>query len=569
MVNTAETGRIRIVTERSSRIEGTCTILELVDVKGLQKILDEFSEATGFNVGIISYPDQKLLAGTGWRPLCNKFHLACPGSAQFCSENHGKLAQDVDDQGGCVIRSCKNGLADGAAAVFVRGRRLATVFSGQIFVSEPDAERFREQARTHGYELDSYLEALSHVPVVAESRFRKALSFLGGSLAALAELKLETLEAAERTAEKEEDIAALRQAEKVLDERERRYRELYRSSRDGYMRCDLKGRFREGNTSFLEMLGCTIDELKERTCWNITPKKWHNQEKREIFEKGCDASYRKEFIKKDGGVLPVEVTTHMIRDKDNTPLGWWSQVRDLTDRKRSDEMLADVREEVAALQRERDALEDERESVLREVERAKEESRAVQNVLHETRQRHEETREKYGQAARDLGLARERNEELEQELEKLRKALVEEQEEQQKDAGRTTKPAADRQPASGAGRKKRGGRIRAEEIFDRAGALDGIGGGDALLDAAVDHFLGRMPHLIKSLKDAQGERDMDMVRCQARAVGGMAARVGALRIREKALDLETFSREGRLGRVPSHVKKLERELRRFKKTLPS
>lgn len=552
MVDTAASEQVGAMTKRVSQIAENCTIRELVDVEPLHKILGEFYLATGFNVGIITYPDQKLLVGTSWRALCTRFHLACPESAKFCSESHGQFTSELNERGECSIRTCRNGLVDGAAPVIVRGRHLATVFSGQILLEEPDVERFKEQGQFYGYDLDDYLEELSKVPVVTESKFRRALSFLSQFTSTIAELGLESLEAAMQSKAKEREFVERQNGEMVRQEAERRYREICEVSRDGYIRCSPDGRFVEGNASFLKMVGYTIEELKERTCWDITPEMWHHREKSEIFEKGSQAPYRKEFIKKDGSLLPVELRISLIRDKTNASLGWWGVVRDLTNRLERSEELARAREEAALVRRDLEKVKGERESMHWEMEKARKECRTLQNVLAET-QADFETNQVELESAR-------------KEIETIRKELGRSRE----TAGaREGKPSSGTGSPSDEGRSKGGGKIREEEIFDRSGMLERLGGDETLIEETVTLFLKKIPNQIRSLKDAQAEHDAAMICCQARAIEESAAHAGALRIQAKASFLRTLGEERKIGRIPSHVKKLERELRRLKKILPS
>ncbi|MFH2002724.1 MAG: PocR ligand-binding domain-containing protein [Planctomycetota bacterium] len=65
-------------------ILGKYSIRDLVDIERLRGLFEEFSLATGFTTGFVSYPDHEILIATGWREICTRFHRACPDSERHC-----------------------------------------------------------------------------------------------------------------------------------------------------------------------------------------------------------------------------------------------------------------------------------------------------------------------------------------------------------------------------------------------------------------------------------------------------------------------------------------------------
>ncbi len=78
----------------------------------------------------------------------------------------------------------------------------------------------------------------------------------------------------------------------------------------------------DANHYFMEMLGYSLKELKSMKVWDYTPKKWHKKEKEAIriflITKKPDA-FEKEFIKKDGTVIPVVLYPWLVNDKNGKP----------------------------------------------------------------------------------------------------------------------------------------------------------------------------------------------------------------------------------------------------------
>jgi PAS domain S-box-containing protein len=138
------------------------------------------------------------------------------------------------------------------------------------------------------------------------------------------------------------DINHYKQAEEKCRESERKYRELFESSRDGFVIVDVKGRFIDANPAYCEMLGYTIDELRQKeNFFEVTPEQWHDWERQEIWDKqlvreGRACVYEKEYRRKDGKVFPVELQSLAIRDEQSRIRYLWAIVHDITERKRAE-----------------------------------------------------------------------------------------------------------------------------------------------------------------------------------------------------------------------------------------
>jgi PAS domain S-box-containing protein len=139
------------------------------------------------------------------------------------------------------------------------------------------------------------------------------------------------------------EVAERRRAEAAARQSERNYRDLYDGLADGCAAVDLSGRIIECNPAFQRMLGYTADELRERTYEDITPAKWHALEARilqeQVLRHGRPETYEKEYIRKDGTVFPIALTTHLVRDEQGQPSGMWAIVSDVSERRRVEEAL--------------------------------------------------------------------------------------------------------------------------------------------------------------------------------------------------------------------------------------
>jgi len=130
-----------------------------------------------------------------------------------------------------------------------------------------------------------------------------------------------------------------------LNQSEKKYRELFEGSRDGFVMVNENGEIVDANPAYCDMLGYTLEELKDmKDFYEITPKKWHKWEKKEIWNKkllqqGYSGIYEKEYIKKSGEVFPVEIQSYAVTDKENNIKYLWAIVRDITEKKQAQENL--------------------------------------------------------------------------------------------------------------------------------------------------------------------------------------------------------------------------------------
>jgi PAS domain S-box-containing protein len=141
----------------------------------------------------------------------------------------------------------------------------------------------------------------------------------------------------------EAEITERKQAEEDLIRSESRYRKLYESMMDAFVRVDMAGQIQEYNQSFREMLGYSDEDLVRLTYQALTPEKWHAFDhfivETEILPRGYSPVYEKEYRKKDGTVFPIELRATLVRDEAGQPSGMWAIVRDITERKRAEEKI--------------------------------------------------------------------------------------------------------------------------------------------------------------------------------------------------------------------------------------
>ena len=143
-----------------------------------------------------------------------------------------------------------------------------------------------------------------------------------------------------------QDVTEAVQREIALSESESKYRRLYESMTDAFVRVDMAGRLVEWNPAYQAMLGYDAEELAGKTYVDLTPDQWHAMESRIVDEQvlvnGHSSVYEKEYRCKDGTVLPVELRTYLLRDDKGAPSGMWAIVRDISERKVIQQKMASL-----------------------------------------------------------------------------------------------------------------------------------------------------------------------------------------------------------------------------------
>ncbi len=131
------------------------------------------------------------------------------------------------------------------------------------------------------------------------------------------------------------------QIENLRKDSEEQFRSMFDSAFDGIAICTLDGKFIDANRSLLEMTGFSLNEIRGFSLKDITPVQWHayDTENMRTVNTHGSATYEKEFIRKDGSVFPVNITLWMIRDNLNNPVRMAMHICDLTDQKRTLEVL--------------------------------------------------------------------------------------------------------------------------------------------------------------------------------------------------------------------------------------
>jgi PAS domain S-box-containing protein len=124
---------------------------------------------------------------------------------------------------------------------------------------------------------------------------------------------------------------------------EKRYRRLFETSRDGIALVNMEGQFLEVNMAFQDMVGYSLGELQTMSYHQLTPARWQQMEAAIVADRilrlGDSGEYEKEYVRKDGSVIPISIRAWPVRGAMGEVVGMRAFVRDISDRKRAEHIL--------------------------------------------------------------------------------------------------------------------------------------------------------------------------------------------------------------------------------------
>jgi PAS domain S-box-containing protein len=97
------------------------------------------------------------------------------------------------------------------------------------------------------------------------------------------------------------------------------------------------------NKAFEQLTGYSGEELRAID-WakTLTPPEWLEIEQHkldELHHTGLPVRYEKEYIRKDGSRVPIELLVHLVSDAEGKPLYYYSFITDISERKRAEDEL--------------------------------------------------------------------------------------------------------------------------------------------------------------------------------------------------------------------------------------
>lgn len=275
-------------------------LIQLIDFKRIDALLEGFNKSTGFVTAIIDL-EGNVLSKSGWRQICTDFHRVNPETSKRCTISDTELANKMLGGKKYHYYSCLNGLMDAAVPLIIKGEHVANLFTGQFFFEKPDVNFFKNQAKEFGLDEKKYLDALSKVPVVSKKNVKAVMDFLLNMTQLIGDLALQKLEQTELN--------------QKISMSEQKYRLLFESNPHPMWVYDLKSlKFLEVNNAAIKKYGYSNEEFLSMTIKDIRPEEDIDKLMKNVQSvgEGLDEAGVWRHYKKDGSIIYVEITSHTI-----------------------------------------------------------------------------------------------------------------------------------------------------------------------------------------------------------------------------------------------------------------
>jgi PAS domain S-box-containing protein len=301
----------------------TYKLSDLIDLAHFQNLQDRLNEIYAFPAAIIDN-DGNVLTATGWQELCTQFHRKNPACLAECVKSDQYIQSHLHLANPAVSYRCPHGLVDNAIPIIIDGVHYGNFFTGQFLLAAPDLEFFRGQARTHGFDEATYIEAVKKVPIWTQQQVSSYLLFINELIAVMAESglkKLREIETRERAVESEEHR-----------------RVILQTAMDGFWLVDEAGRLLEVNETYCRLSGHTAAELLTMRIGDLEAVEVGDATARhmqKIIAQGEDR-FESKHRRKDGSEFDVEISVQHRPTRGGQLVVF---LRDITQRKRAEDLL--------------------------------------------------------------------------------------------------------------------------------------------------------------------------------------------------------------------------------------
>jgi PAS domain S-box-containing protein len=209
--------------------------------------------------------------------------------------------------------------------------------------TDPRMEPWRDEALKRGYRSSAAFPIRLHGAVVGAITIYagEPAFFTGTEINLMDEIAMDVSFALDMLDEQ----ARRTQAETALtgsEERAKFLADVLEHSSQPFAIAYPDGRIGIANPAFCNLVGYTDTELRTLTTTAITPPEFHEREAeliRELDRTGIPQRYEKEYLRKDGSRVPVEMFTHRAMDTAGEMLYRYAFVTDITERRLAQEAI--------------------------------------------------------------------------------------------------------------------------------------------------------------------------------------------------------------------------------------
>jgi PAS domain S-box-containing protein len=309
---------------------------ELFDLKAIQRLQDEFANATGV-ASIITHPDGTPITNpSNFCRLCNEIIRITDLGQVNCFRSDSVIGRYQPE--GPIIQPCMSGgLWDAGAGISVGGRHIANWLIGQVRDATQTEEAIREYARKIGADEETAAEAFREVPAMSQVQFQRvsqALFTMANQLSTIAYQNV--LQA--------RFITENKRIEEMLRSSEQLFRSLFEQTSVGVAIANVHtGEFVKINQRFCDITGYPLADLQSMSDQSIThPEDLEmSDEKMSQLLAGAIHKYslEKRYIRKDGTTIWTDLNVSGLWEPGEAPSRCVAVIQDITQRKLSEQEL--------------------------------------------------------------------------------------------------------------------------------------------------------------------------------------------------------------------------------------
>lgn len=175
---------------------------DLIDIKFLQKLQDDFAKTTSIACLIID-ENGPITKPSEFAEFCNKYIKASEIGDERCHICNTKWSNLAAKLGKPLIYKCHTGLIAFVIPIIVAGKHMATIIGGQVLIKAPNEQQFRNLAKEFGINEEDYISALKKVKIVPFKNiqlYTQLLFIVANSISEMAYKNYELKEKNEREA---------------------------------------------------------------------------------------------------------------------------------------------------------------------------------------------------------------------------------------------------------------------------------------------------------------------------------------------------------------------------------
>lgn len=315
------------------------TFDDLFNIQDIQRLQDEFSDATGV-ASIITHTDgTPITEPSNFCHLCSGIIRNTEVGRANCYRSDATLGRACVD--GPTVQPClSGGLWDAGAGITVGGRHIANWLIGQVRDETQTEEKMRAYAREIGANENAFIEAFREVPSMSRARFEKISQALFSFANQLSKSAYQNVQQARFITER-----------KQVEEELRKLAAIVQNSKEVVNLASLDGRM-----VFLNQVGCNVlgidpNSVQQFCIMDVIADPFKNIVEQEVLPNLLKGGHWQGELQlcnlQTGKLVDVFSTSFSIIDPATGVPQFLANVSlDITERKRAEEEQAKLKEQL-------------------------------------------------------------------------------------------------------------------------------------------------------------------------------------------------------------------------------